>query len=125
MMIYGHDICNIFVSLNQFDACPREKYLDLTVRSFGYLKQVQDPQNYIDCKSMQFNRTKPEFYNLVPDFLEDYLHTKDKVDPPLPQSFGLMLNTTILVNSDHTHNRKTRRSLTGLFVFVGSTPILW
>jgi len=30
-----------------------------------------------------------------------------------------------MVDSDHTHDQKTRRSLTGLLAFVGSTQVVW
>jgi hypothetical protein len=30
-----------------------------------------------------------------------------------------------MVDSDHAHDRKTRRSLTGWIAFVGSTPVAW
>ena len=30
-----------------------------------------------------------------------------------------------MVDSDHAHDQKTRRSLTGLLAFVGSTPVIW
>ena len=30
-----------------------------------------------------------------------------------------------MVDSDHAHDKKTRRSLTGLIVYVGSTPVTW
>jgi len=35
------------------------------------------------------------------------------------------VETVILVDSDHAHDKKTRRSLPGLIVFFGSTPVLW
>ena len=35
------------------------------------------------------------------------------------------METAILVDSDHAHDLKTRRSVTGLLAFVGSTPVMW
>ena len=60
-----------------------------------------------------------------PDFLKDYPDAKEELDPGFPKSFGPILETTILVDSDHAHDQKTRRSLTGLIAFVGSTPVIW
>lgn len=42
-----------------------------------------------------------------------------------PKAFGALLETMIFVDSDHAHNLVTRRSLTGLLAFVGSTPVSW
>ena len=112
-------------SLNRFGACPREFHLDLAVRAFGYLKQVPDPKIGIDYRPMKFNRTSPKFEKLRPDFLEDYPDAKEELDPSFPKSFGPVMETTIMVDSDHAHDQKTRRSLTGLLAFVGSTPVVW
>ena len=35
------------------------------------------------------------------------------------------MKTATLVDSDHAHDLKTRRSITGLLSFVGSTPVMW
>ncbi|GFH61249.1 gag-pol polyprotein [Chaetoceros tenuissimus] len=43
----------------------------------------------------------------------------------MPTPFGAPLQMTILVDADHAHDRLTGRSLTGLIIFVGSTPVYW
>ena len=35
------------------------------------------------------------------------------------------MQITVLCDSDHAHDKRTRRSITGIIVFVGSTPVLW
>jgi len=62
---------------------------------------------------------------MIPDFLKDYPEASEEMDPGFLPSFGPIMKTIILVDSDHAHDKKTRRSLTGLIVFVGSTPVLW
>ena len=62
---------------------------------------------------MLFTRTKPEFSKLIPDFKLDYPDAKEEEDPGFPLAFGPVIETTILVDSDHGHDQKTRRSLTG------------
>ena len=119
------DLCHIVSSLNRYRACPRETHLDLAVRAFGYLKQVPNPQICIDHRPMEFSRISPEFDILIPDFLQDYPDAKEELDPNFPLSFGPVMETTFLVDSDHAHDKKTRRSLTGWIAFVGSTPVAW
>ena len=80
-MICRPDLCHLVSFLNRFGACPRETHLDLAIRDFGYLKQVSDPQICIDHIPMLFNRAKPEFTKLIPDFMKDYLDAIEKVDP--------------------------------------------
>jgi len=119
------DLCNVVSSLNRFGACPREGHLDLAVRTFGFIKTTIDRQIAIDHRPMNFARKDPEYKKLIPDFIQDYPDATEELDPSFPQAFGPVLETTILVDSDHAHDQKTRRSLTGLIAFVGGTPVLW
>ena len=119
------DLCNLVSSLNRFGACPRETHLNLAVRGFGYLKQVPDPKIAIDHRPLQFKRTKPNYEVIKPDFLQDYPDAKEEMDPGFPEPFGPVMDTTFMVDSDHAHDLKTRRSLTGILGFVGSTLVLW
>ena len=61
---------------------------------------------------MLFNRTKPEFTKLIPDFMKDYPEAIEEVYPGFLISFGPILQTTILVDSDHENDQKTRCFLT-------------
>ena len=112
-------------SLNRFGSSPREYHLKLIVRAFGYVKTVQYKQIAIDSRPMVSDRSTPKFKKLIPDFLNDYPDASEEMDPSFPEIFGPILQTTILVDSDHAHDLKTRRSLTGLLAFVGSTPVIW
>ena len=124
-MIYRPDLIYLVSSLDRFGAYPRETHLDFAVRAFDYLKQVPDPQSCIDYIPMMFNRTKPEFNKLIPDFIKDYPEAIEEVDPILLLSFVPVLYTTILVGSDHGHDQNIRRSLTSWIAFVGSTSVAW
>jgi hypothetical protein len=57
--------------------------------------------------------------------LEDYPNAKEEIDPNLPTPYGTELETSIFFDADHAHDQKTRRSITGLIILVGRTPILW
>jgi hypothetical protein len=45
-------------------------------------------------------------------------------DKPEPTS-GRKTQITVLVDADHAHCAVTRRSVTGILVFVNSTPVRW
>ena len=119
------DLCNLVSSLNRFGACPREYHLDLAVRAFGYVKQVKDPKIAIDSRPMDYKRITPKYEAVIPDFVKDYPDAKEEIAVHFPKSFGPVMETTIMVDADHAHDQKTRRSLTGLIAFVGSTPVIW
>ena len=112
-------------SLSRFGACPRERHLDLAIRIFGYLKTVAHKVIAIDSRPMHFARASPDFTKLRPDFLKDYPDAYEELDPSFPKPFGPCLQQTFLVDSDHAHDKVTRKSLTGLIGFVGSTPVIW
>ena len=73
---------------------------------------------------MEFNRTLPEFEKLRPNFIEDYPNAKNEMDSGFPQTFVPILQTTLL-GFNHTYTLKTRRSITGLIDYMGSTPVIW
>ena len=84
-----------------------------------------NPQIAIDHKPMNFKRTQPDYDMIKQDFLEDYPDAKEKMNPNFPLPFGPIMETTFMVDSDHAHVLKTRRSLTGVFGYVGSTLVIW
>ena len=86
---------------------------------------MTDPRIAIDHRPLVFDRTEPNFEKLLPDFLQDYPHAKEELDPNFPPSFGPVMESTFLTDSDHAHDQATRRSLTGWIGYVGSTPITW
>ena len=124
MTIGRPDLSHSLTFLNRFGACPQEYHLDLTVRIFSYLKCVNSPKIAIDSSLLEYERSVP-FHKLIPDFLQDYPYVCEEIDCKFLQAFGPVLGTTILVDSDHAHNLKTRRSLTVLINFVHGTPVLW
>ena len=112
-------------SLNHFGVCPREGHLDLTVRCFGYVKTTINKQVDINSRPMQFNRIAPNFQKLIPDFTKYYPDAIEEMDPFFPSVSDPLLQTTFLVDANHAHDLKTRRSITGLIGYVGSTQLLW
>jgi hypothetical protein len=67
----------------------------------------------------------PPFPPFEADFGDDYPDATEEVDQNLPEPFGEELQSSVFFDADHAHDLKTRRSITGLIVFVGSTPIHW
>lgn len=114
-------------SLNWFGVCPCEYHLELIKQVFSYLKFSEDMNHSIaiDSNLMNYEQQDPNFEALIPDFLQDYPDAKEEVDPQFPEPYGSILETTVLVDSDHAHDKKTCRSLTRLIVFIGSTLVLW
>ena len=51
----------------------------------------------------------------------DYPKAKEEKDPGFSLAFNTVMDATILIDSDHEHDQKIRRSLTSYIALVGST----
>ena len=49
----------------------------------------------------------------------------EEIDDGLPEPRGNPIHSTAYFDSDHAHDQVTRRSVSGIIAFVGSTPISW
>ena len=125
MSIGRPDLSQVVASLNRFGAAPRAGHLKLALWAFGFIKQTPNKVIAIDSRPLPINRPTPDFDKLIPDFLQDYPDAKEEIASHFPRAFGPVLDTSILVDSDHAHDKATRKSITGLLAYVGSTPVLW
>ena len=118
------DICFAVSSLSRFSANPREHHLELALHVMGYLKKNPNRRIVIDSRPLKVD---PDLQKQVfqPDFLNDYPDAEEEIPSDLPTAYGPNLETSIFVDSDFAHDIITRRSVTGIIQFVGSTPVAW
>jgi len=118
------DIAFAVSSLSQFSANPHEGHLNLAMHLFGYLKK--HPNHCIVLNSAPLECDDAVLTSSFdPNFLEDYPDAKEEIDPSLPTPYGSELQTSIFFDADHAHDHVTCHSITGLILFVGSTPVHW
>ena len=86
---------------------------------YGYLKKFPTKSIAVDSTDIDMSRLK-DVSKMQVDFLKEYQDATEDMDQ-FPPARGRPLQTTFLVDSDHAHDRKTRRSVTGMIGFVGST----
>ena len=91
----------------------------------GYLKKIP---NYGYC----VNPIKPRIWDkgeTIVKFKEDfggqYHYFKEELDPRFPKPLIQEMAISVFSDSNHGHDKKTGRSITGIFGLVGSTPIVW
>ncbi|KAI2513608.1 Reverse transcriptase (RNA-dependent DNA polymerase) [Fragilaria crotonensis] len=118
------DITFAVSSLSRFSASPRTHHLELALHLFGYLKKNPNRRIVIDSRPLLVDEEllTDSFH---PDFLEDYPDACEDIDPNLPTAHGPELLTSVFFDADHAHDHLTRRSISGIVVFVGSTPVIW
>ncbi len=122
------DIITEVSVLSQHQCSPREGHLDAVYRIFWFLKcSLKKKQQgrivfdgstpFVDEKL--FNPTNPEYwYDFYPDAAEGLPH-----DMPTPR--GRSVKLACYVDADHAGNLMTRRSHSGIILYLQNTPIIW
>jgi hypothetical protein len=120
------DVCHATSSLSRFTACPREGHLERAKQVFGYLKKRPNRRIVVDSRDPRFINCEEDFkMNYVEELCEAYPDAYEEVDANLPEPLLDELAITVFVDSDHAHDKVTRRSVTGMMIFVGRTPIFF
>jgi len=56
---------------------------------------------------------------------EQYPGAREVLPDDMPTPKGKKVNLTLYVDADHAHDQLTRRSVTGILLFINNTPIKW
>jgi hypothetical protein len=107
--------------LASFQTCPREGHLETVFLVFAYLKKY-------NRSALVFDWTVPELDEssfMEVDWKEYYPGAKEAIPDNMPEPRGRSVTTTCFVDADHAGCRLTRRSHSGILIFVNRAPILW
>ena len=115
---------DIIVEVNllaRFQACPREGHLEQMFHLFAYLKRY-------NRSSLVFDWTEPSLDETMfkeCDWKEYYPGATEAIPDNMPEPRGKPVSTTCFVDADHAGCRLTRRSHSGVLIFVNRAPIIW
>ena len=115
------DILVAVSMLSRYVVSPREGHLQQVFHLFAYLKHHKRSK-------MVFDDTEPVFDEnafAVCDWTEFYPDAEEAIPHNVPEIRGHGIVTSVFVDADHAGCKATRRSHTGVFVFVNKAPILW
>ena len=115
------DIAYATNTLSRYGMQPRTGHLQAMKRVFGYLKRMSKGRIIVDPHPMDLTRFDPQDF----DWTEFYPDAVEEMPPNLPQPSPLQMRVTIWLDADHAHDLVTRRSVTGMLVFVNNTPVRW
>jgi hypothetical protein len=107
--------------LSSYLAEPRIGHLEQVFHIFSYLKHhmnshmVFDP-NYISWDQASFTES---------DWKAFYHDAKEPIPPNAPEPRGHQVQINAFVDADHAGNRVTRRSHTGILIYLNCAPISW
>jgi hypothetical protein len=121
------DILQAVNSLSRFSAAPRTNHLQLLTRVFGYLRRFPKHTLEVNTEPHQPHGqvTKPYTTKDDTQWEDIYPGACEEIDPRFPKPLGASLSTGIYFDSNHAHDERNRRSVTGLLAYVGSTPVTW
>ena len=107
--------------LSQHLALPRVGHLEAVYHIFAYLHKH-------DKSRIIFDPTDPLPHTPTaakPDWTSFYEVTEEELPPHMPEPLGYPVNIYTFVDANHAGNLVTRRSHTGILLFVQNSPILW
>jgi hypothetical protein len=115
------DIYTETALLSQHLALPRVGHLEAVYHVFAYLSKHEK-------LSIIFDPTDP--LPLTPtkakaDWSSFYSELSEELPPKMPEPRGRPVNIYTFVDANHAGNVVTRRSHTGILVFIQNSPILW
>jgi hypothetical protein len=120
------DVAYATASLSRFTAAPRKGHLDRVLRVFGYLKKRNNRRIMVDSENPGFSGASEMLdYDYSEEFKEQYPDACEEIDAKLPEALIDEMAITVFVDSDHAHDKITRRSITGIIMFVGRTPVYY
>jgi hypothetical protein len=118
------DLVQAVNSLSRFSAAPRQGHLKAAERIFRYLSDHVDKWIKLDPSAHDpFGELEDPVKGKLVNW-EDLYDTKEEMDCKCPESNGTKsLSTTVYFDSNHAHDEVTRRSVSGILIFVGNCPV--
>jgi Reverse transcriptase (RNA-dependent DNA polymerase) len=112
-------------TLARFSIMPRLGHLEATKRILGYLKRHPDYRILMNPNPIDLSAAI-EKYTEYEGWREFYPEASEEVPNGMPvPTPDRKVQITVMVDADHAHCEVTRRSVTGILVFVNSTPVRW
>ena len=102
-------------------ALPRVGHLEQVYHIFGYLKGASKQCIFLDPQHPDFDERSFTKY----DWTDFYRNADERVPSDMPPPRGRAVLTHCFVDLDHAGDKVTRRSQTGLLLFVDRAPVVW
>ena len=109
--------------MSRYNLAPRESHLKAMFYLFGYLKKYDRLRVLIDPAYRDNSMFEPESKGIDPKWKEFYPDAEEMIPRDMPKTWGKSARLTVYVDADHASDKVTRRSVTGIIVFLNNTPI--
>ncbi len=108
-------------TMSRYNMQPREGHMKQAKRMLGYVKAFNKGK-------LLFDTNFPNHADLAfvkQNWDEFYPGIKEELPPDMLESKGKPVRITVYVDADHAHDVVTRRSVSGMILFLNNTPIRW
>jgi hypothetical protein len=113
------DIATEVSMLAAFSAAPRQGHLAAILHIYAYLKGHDRSRLVLDPGEL------PDIAQPHYDWTDFYGEVVELIPPDLPEPRGRAAQTTAFVDSDHAADLVSRRSRTGVLIYLLSAPVIW
>jgi hypothetical protein len=107
--------------LSSYLVQPRRGHLEAIYNIYGYLKQHSRSTMVFDDAPIEWKDT--DFPKN--DWQDFYRDASESIPPNAPKPRGTPVQINAFVDANHAHNRVTRRSHTGILIYLNRAPIMW
>jgi len=108
-------------SLSRFSMQPREGHFKAAIRVLAYLNTWKKGKIIFDTAYPSHAKYEVK----QQDWGTLYEDVEEELPPDMPKPRGKKVRMTVYVDANHAHDLLTRRSVTGIIVFINNTPIRW
>jgi hypothetical protein len=107
--------------MSRFNMKPRMGHMVAAKRVLGYLKAYPKGRILFDTSYPNHSEHKVE----TQDWSVIYPDAEEEIPYDAIEKKGKAVRITVYVDADHAHDLVTRRSVTGILVFLNNTPFRW
>ena len=115
------DIATEISLLSSYLAYPREGHLEAALHVMAYLKQKHNTRLVFDPTYPTINMNDFPTY----DWTEFYGDVKEAIPADMPEPLGKDVDLRMFVDSDHAGDKTTRRSRSGILIYLNMALIDW
>ena len=109
--------------LSQYQASPRLGHLEAVYHIFAYLKKHPDLGRI--AYDARMHHIDESVFNSNADWIPFYGDVEEELPANQPKARGNAVTMSAFVDANHAGNVVTRRSHSGIVIFVQNTPIIW
>ena len=107
--------------MSRFLSAPREGHLEQVFCIFAYVKRHLTYKLVMDSNEVLWNGKK--FHDS--DWSDFYADAKEELPPNMPAPRGKPVQINCFVDADHAGDMVSRRSHTGILIYVNRAPVIW